>query len=598
MSYNKDKDLVYQDLATSYDDFYLEDLIFFVEDNYKNLPVAEVIHQRLTHTLYHSTGSFPTASEVLLLLLFHRDYITADQISRLGLFASIPSLQNTVSRLKKKGNRKWASIQALNTTNGTVAYTLSKQQRANYLLTELPTGDYTHRFPERYVKDNGIRTTGDMPDSVRDHEVELLYLFYDLVKDENLMDFQWLPSCVLGPGLGYDEIRSQVKRFTHSLSRTEYPQDALSPDAVILPWDDACRHIYFVEQDMLTESIGKLTSKLSSYNNLVMTHSSSDLACESIVIPTYVKRSVGEDAEAERMRASNQIKRILPEITNIMKSFGVTSFKELEKRMSEEMRRSKGLEDDDGEREKIGYASTRIMKFLSRVSQYDRTIDNLTDLNRYIEACEERDQRRESDKSEEKAVVVMRRRMAQFKTAVNESGLYKKCLNGMSVFAYDNRSNATPYIFLHNSGLMKDLAELCRMSLYEPGTSKAVTVQPYAEIKHGDETYMLRNVIRFKDAKVPTCIEVVGYDIGAMYRIERVLSLMDTSFPCNLCLVVSSVSEAAAINRDFMVRDVFFTESEARKQKGVTTVAYCLAEPSLSGKRLFFFDSDGNVCYR
>lgn len=602
MAYIKEKDLIYSDLAAYYDDYYLEDLIFLVEDNYKNLPTAEVIHQRLTRTLYHSTAALPTATDVLLLLLFHRDYITAEQMVRLGLFGSSQSALNTVSRLKKRTGKKGGALQGLSSTSGTSVYALSRQERAEHILSDIPTGDYTHRFPERYVKDNGIRESGECPESVRDHDLELLYLFYDLVKDENLIDFQWLPSCVLGPGLSFEDVLLQVKRFAHSLPRTEYPPNAIVPDAVILPWDGSFRHIYFIEQDMLTESIGKLIEKFTKYNNLVGTHSRKDLACESIILPTFIKRGVGDDAEAERMRSSNQIKNMLPEIKSVMSSYGVTSFKELEKRMNEEVRKRKGLDEDDNSRARTGtgslFTAMRIMKFLSRVSQFDKTIDNIDDLKRYIAACEERDMRRISDKAEERAVVAMRRRMAQFKSAVLESGIKSRCLNGLSVFAYDNRSNAVPYIFLHDSGLMKDLAELCRMSLYEPGTSRTASIAPSEEIEYGKETYVLRNVIRFKDTKLPTAVEVVGLDIGGMLRIERILSLMDTAFPCNLCLVVSSVSEAAAINQEFMVRDVFFTETEARKQKGVTTVAYCLMEPSLSGKRLFFFDSDGKVCYR
>jgi len=481
-------------------------------------------------------------------------------------------------------------------------YSLSRQQRMEFILSDAPSGDYTNRFPESYVKDNGIRSSGECSDTVRDHDLELLYLFYDLVKDENLIDFQWLPSSVLGPGLSFEDVLSQVKNFTHSFPRNEYPAVALSPDAVVLPWDDSFRHIYYIEQDMLTESISKLIEKFSKYNNLVGTHGRKDLSCESIVLPTYVKRSAGDDAEAERMRASNQIKRMLPEIKASMSQYGVVTFKDLEKRMNEEVRKRKGTDEEEAEKGRTGsstvFSNMRILKFLSRVSQFDKTIDSIEDLKRYITACEERDLQRISNKAEEKAVMGMKRRMNQYRNAVLESGLKDKCLNGMSVFAYDNRSNAVPYIFLHGSGLMKDLAELCRMSLYEPGTSKTVAITPFEEFKHGDDTYVLRNVLRFKDSKVPTAVEVVGLDIGGMLRVERILSLMDTDFPCNLCLVVSSIGEAAAINRDFMVRDVYFSDAEARKQKGVITIAYCLMEPSLSGKRLFFFGSDGKVCYR
>lgn len=624
MSYIKEKDLIYKDLAACYDEYYLEDLIFFVEDAYENLPLSEVIHQRLTHTLYHSTAAFPSATDVLLLLLLHRDCITAEQMVRLGLFGSVQSALNTISRLKKrqasgkkagkqetenqaagkKAGKKAGAINASTSTSGTAVYSLSGTQRQEFILNELPTGDYINKFPLEYIKDNGIRENGEVSDSVRDHDLELLYLFYDLVRDETLMDFQWLPSCVLGPCSSFDALRSQVHNFTHSFSRTDYPDKAVSPDAVILPWDESFRHLYFVEQDMVTENIGKLTEKMSKYNTLLVPQGSDDLASLSIILPTFIKRSGLDDAETERMKLSNQIKRMAAELESAMQSFGVSTFRELEKHIVTDVKKRKGVSEDEAEKEKgrasgsSAYNNLRILKFLEKVSQFDRTVNSVPELKRFTEAMEERDRKRTSNRADEKAAVIMKRRMAQFKNAIEESGLKSKCASGLSVFAYDNRSDAVPYIFLHDSGLMKDLTDLCRMSFYELGTSRNASVLPYDVFTFNGESYTLRNVIRFKDSKVPTAVEVVAYDIGAMYRIDRVLSLMDTGFPCNLCLVVSSIEEAEAINRDFMIRDCYFTESDARKKKGVMSVAFCLAESSLSGKRLFNFDSAGKVIYR
>lgn len=579
------RDLIYEDLLEIYPEGSLKLENLFIPDDYSLLPYPELIKQRLLRSKYKSIDRLAYPTDVLQLLLLHRNFITTEQIRTLKLFSNESSAIMVRMSKMQKANKKGGPILKSQYIDK------NKDSTKAYYLTPYGRQKMKDELPDSYLVSNRIDLNKQPSLGNLAHDIEILNLFYSLIVDENFIDFQWLDEV---PLMKYDTLDEMLSNFSN-VQATDI-NGTVRPDALIIPWTNSYTGAIYVEQDMRNERLNFIQEKLARYDALLDNHSIEDLVNETILFCT--KTDVKDEIMTEKNDFGNINKLISmrSDLKRFMESSQSNTVKDAYKNVCTVI---KNARDNPEIKSNTLQWYLKLQKFIKAAFEYDSTITKLDDMSEYIQYCKSSIEKQEvldHMKSGEKQLI---RRIATYRSAALQvENLKTKMQQGLSILACDSRNLLyLPHLFVREYKTYEKL-----FSIFKRKYMKANPKYHYSSffaIEKGSQKYVFKNAIHMSSvSSVPLFIENISHDIAAAYRVryyfENIINELDTAF---FLLLVKNNEDAIEFSQSLNLASRFRNSIDVRNPKNDVHILFASYENDESKEKLFVVDKEGELVY-